>query len=419
MISSGPKGAADPGVGVGGGHLAEAGPQRADACPVLGQCPPVGGAQRVLEERVGLNRQEDAAGHLEVGRPGPLGPEQGGTGCPLGRLAGPVHGRFRRVAPGGATGVQRLGPRHQDDAEVAAGDGTAGVVQQRLRRVAPDGGQHELGGHVGVEAEPVGHQEGGVDGAPSQRHHHPDAVGPPDQGIPGGGRPSRRGARGVLGGRPQRPHHQLEGLGPFGGVGAGIGVDGDLADPDDDRCVGMQGHAPGIVPADAPGSPGPLGRLGLHARRLRLGPCRVLSQGDPQGRAPGRGHDVVDVGTVERRDLRRLPPLRRRGGPGRGRGRGGPGCLRLRLGKRDRHGGQQGPRCPGRGRARRDHRQPGPAAQPRQRRVPGQPGDRCERGRRCPDRLPLGARGGGTARERIAQLALLDRELVHNSEGTP
>ena len=107
----GAKGPGDPGVGVGCGDLAEAGPQRADARPVLGQCPPVGGAQRVFEERVGLDGQDDPAGDFEIRRPGALGPEQGGRGCSLGRLAGPVHRRFRRVAPCARHGCTSPRPR--------------------------------------------------------------------------------------------------------------------------------------------------------------------------------------------------------------------------------------------------------------------------------------------------------------------
>ena len=224
-----------------------------------------------------------AAGDFEIRRPGALGPEQGGEGCPLGGLAGPVHRRFRRVASGRGTGVHRLGPGHQDDAEVATGDGTAGVVEQGLGCIAADGGQDELGRHgVGVEAEFGRHQEGGVDRPPGQRHHDPDAVGPTDQGVPGRSRAARCGARRVLCGGPQGPRHQFDRFGPLGRVGAGIGRDRDLADPDDDRCVGMERHAPGIVPADAPGSPGPLGRLGAPC----ASPSARTTPGFPAVEAP-------------------------------------------------------------------------------------------------------------------------------------
>ena len=75
-ISSGVRAGADPGVGVGGGHLAETGPEATDAGAVLRQRPAVGGAQGVLEQGVGVNRQDDAALHLELGRAGLLHAEE-------------------------------------------------------------------------------------------------------------------------------------------------------------------------------------------------------------------------------------------------------------------------------------------------------------------------------------------------------
>ena len=287
----GAKGAADPGVGVGGGDLAETGPQRADARRVLGQRPPVGGAQRVLEERVGVDRQDDAAGDLEVGRPRPLDPEQRRRGRPLGGLAGPVHRRFRRVAPGGGTGVHRLGPRDEDDPEVAPGDGPAGVVHaapaarcRRRRSASSSGGMESASKPSLAPTRRAGLTERQPSGTTTRMlsarriRASPAAAGPPGA-APAASSAAARRARTI----------NSTGSGRSAGSVSGSGRSGDLTDPDDDRGGGMEGHVPGIVPADAPGSPCPLGRLGLHARRLRLGPCRVLPQGDPQGRARRAG----------------------------------------------------------------------------------------------------------------------------------
>ncbi len=88
------------------------------------------------------------------------------------------------------------------------------------------------------------------------------------------------------------------------------------------------------------------------------------------------GHDVADLGTHDGDHLGRLPRLRRGRRPGGGRRAGRPRRLRLRQRQRHRHGGQQGAGRPGRRRARRHHGHPGPAAQPRQRRLPRRTHDR-------------------------------------------
>ncbi len=252
----------DPGVRVGRRHLAEARPQAADAGPVLGQGPAVGGPQRVLEEGVGMHREDDAALHLELGGARPLLPEQRGRWRAL-RLARPFQPGPGRVPAGQGAGVHRLGPGDEHDLALAPADGETGVVHEGLRVVAADGGDHQLGRLVALgEAEARRHQPGRVGGGPAQRRHDPDAVGPPEQGAPGRGRPARRGAVAVLCRRQQGRRHERQRLGPGSGVEPGVGRRRHLAHADHHGGSGVQRHGRRSVPADAPGPPRAAGTLG-------------------------------------------------------------------------------------------------------------------------------------------------------------
>ena len=257
---------ADPGVGVAGGHLAEARPQRADARRVLLERPPVGGPERVLEERVGVNGQQHAAVDLEVGRARLVHPEHGRRRRALGRLLGPGQRCRAPVEARQGPGVHGLGPRDQDDVELAPADGQAGVVHQRLGRVAADRGQHELGGLVARrEAEAGGHLQRRVDGVPPEGHDDADAVGPADQRVAGSGAPAGRRAVTVLGGRPQRAGHELDRLGPLCRVEVQVRGRDDLPHADDDGSAGVQRHGPWSVataPGRLPEPARPVGRLG-------------------------------------------------------------------------------------------------------------------------------------------------------------
>ena len=385
--------------------------------------PPVGGAQSVLEERVGVDGQEHAALHLEIGGPGLVQSERDGGRGRLGRLARPGERRAGRLPPGQRAGVHGLGAGDQHDVAVAAADGEAGVVHQGLRRVAADGRQHQLGRLVALgEPQARRHEQRRVDGAPSEGHHDPDAVGPPEERGPGRGGRSGRHPVAVLGRRPQRRHHQLQRFGPFGGLQPGVGRRDGLAGADHHGGARVEGHGPGSVPVRAPGAPRRTGRLGPHARCRRLGSCRVRPEGDPEGRIGGGGPRRRRPRHPCRGRVGRLPRLRGRRGAGGGRRVGRPRPLCLRDGQRDRHGGQQGPRRPGGRDPRRDHRRAGPAPQPCQRGLRRCPYHRQYRRRGGPGRLPRGAGGepGGTT-SRIEKLAGLDRELVHHVpvEGTP
>ncbi len=252
---------ADPGVGIAGRHVAEAGPQRPEASGVLIEGPPVGGAQGVLEQRVGMDREEHAPVHLEVGGTRPLHAEEGRGGRPLG-LARPREPGPRRVAAGQGAGVHGLGTRDEDDVEVAPADGPARIVHEGLGGIAPDGRDHQLCRPVALaEAEALGHEQGRIDRMPPQWRDDPDAVRTPDQGVPGGGAGAGRHAVAVLGCGPQRRRHELERFGPFGGSQAGVGRRHDLADAHDDGGARVEGHGPGSVPVHAPGLPWPAGRL--------------------------------------------------------------------------------------------------------------------------------------------------------------
>ena len=261
---------------------AEAGPEGADAGAVLLQRPAVGRTQRVLEQRVGVHREDDAALHLELGGSGLLDAEEGGGGRALG-LARPL-----QPGPGGVparqgAGVHGLGARDQHDVALAPADAETGVVHQGLGVVAADGRDHELGGLVAVgETETGRHQAGGVRHRPAQRRHHPDAVGVSDESVPGRGRAALRGAVAVLGGGAQRRRHERQRLGPGRGVEPGVGRRGNLAHADHHGGSRVERHGPRSVPVHAPGALRCAVRLDSHAWRRRLGSRPARSLGEPE-----------------------------------------------------------------------------------------------------------------------------------------
>ena len=274
-------GLADPGVGICRGDLAETGPQAADASRVLGETPSVGGAQRILEEGVGVDREQHAPVHLEIAGARLVHTEHG-RGGGVGRLLRPVEPAARRGTARQGAGVQGLGTGDEHHVECARADGEAGVVHEGLWRVAPDRREHELRRCVSLrEAETRRHLEGRVGRMPPEGDDHPDAVGPGQQGGSGPSGCPGRDPVAILRGRPQCPGHELDRFGSLVRGKPGVGRGHDLAHADHHRGARVEGHGPRSVPGDAPRLPWPVGRLDTHARRRRLGPCRVRPEGDP------------------------------------------------------------------------------------------------------------------------------------------
>ena len=161
----------DPGVGVAGRHLAEAGPQPGEVLEVLGDGPAVGSPPGVLEQGVELDRHHDAPTHLVlvvehhllaevlVGR-GALGLHR-----PVGPAAAGAVGGAR--APG-------LGARDEHDVGPAVADVAARLVHQCLRDVAAHG--RVDGVDAGV-ADGLADEAPGVGVAPREHVHHADRVG--------------------------------------------------------------------------------------------------------------------------------------------------------------------------------------------------------------------------------------------------
>ena len=231
-----------------------------------------------------MDGEEDAALHLELRGAGLLHAEEFGGGCPL-RLAGPLQPGPVRIAARQRAGVHRLGARHEYDVVLTPADGAARVVHERLRVVAPDGGDHELGRLVALgEAEPLGDQTGRIGGVPAQGRHHSDAVGAPDDGAPRRCAPAGRGVVAVLGRRQQGGRHELQRFRPVSGVEPRIRGRGNLADTDHDRGARVERHGPSSVAVDATGAPWRTGRLGGHACRRRPGSRRARPRGRREGR---------------------------------------------------------------------------------------------------------------------------------------
>ena len=282
-------------------------------------------------------------------------------------------------------------------------------MHHRLRGVPTDGRQHQLG-PAAVPSRSATNRAG-IDGAPAQRHHDPDALRP---GGSGRRRPSPRPPpRRRRNPRPRPAGPEPSGRGARAGRPARSSASGGTVTWPTPTTTGVRGSR--AMDAERTGSRPKEAR----ERSVDLASMRVAVGSDHAGFAlkevlkaelTERGHEVDRPGHGQRRGIGRLPRLRRGGRAGRGGGPGRAGRLHLRDGHRHRHGGQQDPRRPGGRGPRRHDGHAGPPAQPCQRHLPGRP-------RRSARAVALDALAAflsateqhGRHDGRIAKLADLDR----------
>src|SRR5438094_609040 len=217
---------AEPGVRIARGERGRAGGEVGELAPMGGEAEAARGAKRVLEQRVGRDRLRRPVTDLELARAGPsVAPAR----RVLGTRRGP--GDAPSGAPEGAGRVPRLRTRDQRHRDAAGGDLVREVVDERLRRVAPE---RRVEAPRAGAAEPLGEEPRGI------------AVVVADDGRDGhrvdGGQEPRAAAR-VLGGALRRLLHQEERLSARGRI---LGAVDRLSTADQDGqdapALGWHGH---------------------------------------------------------------------------------------------------------------------------------------------------------------------------------
>src|SRR5438552_9065333 len=217
---------AEPGVRIARGERGRAGGEVGELAPMGGEAEAARGAKRVLEQGVGRDRLRRPVTDLELARAGPsVAPAR----RVLGTRRGP--GDAPSGAPEGAGRVPRLGARDQRHRDAAGGDLVREVVDERLRRVAPE---RRVEAPRARAAEPLGEEARGI------------AVVVADDGRDGhrvdGGEEPRAAAR-VLGGALRRLLHQEERLSARGRI---LGAVDRLSTADQDGqdapALGWHGH---------------------------------------------------------------------------------------------------------------------------------------------------------------------------------
>ena len=211
----------DPGVRVGAGHLAEAGPELGHRHEVLVEPPPDVDAVGLLEQRIHLHRHEHPArllagrGHRDLRR-------RAGRLGDVVTLHRPVEGHAG--GSGGRAGAPRLGAAEEDEVGLAALDRQAGHVDERLRAVAAHP-RHGAGARR--RADPRRDEEPRIAIAPGEQPHDVDGV----------GAGQRRCARpAVVRGAPQRLGDQVDRLDRGGPL---VDTIAQLTGTDQDRCAGV------------------------------------------------------------------------------------------------------------------------------------------------------------------------------------